>query len=653
VSPFGSLLIANRGEIALRIHRTARRMGLRTVAVYSEADRNARHAREADAAVCLGAAAPRASYLNIAALLDAARRSGVEAVHPGYGFLAESAAFADAVIDAGLIWVGPPPAAIRAMGDKAAAKRIARDAGAPVLPGYDAADQSDDAMTRAAEGIGYPLMVKAAAGGGGRGMRLVRDAGALAAALASARSEAEHAFGDGRLLLERALGAARHVELQVFADREGRCVHLGERDCSVQRRHQKLIEESPSPAVDDRLRAAMAAAAVAVTRAVAYVGAGTVEFLLDAEGRFWFMEMNTRLQVEHPVTELRTGIDLVEWQLRVAAGEALPLAQAEICFSGHAIEARLCAEDVARDFLPQSGRILHWQPDAGLRSDHALEDGAEVPPYYDSMIAKLVALGRTRDEARTRLAAGLDSSVVLGVETNKAFLAAVLRDGEFAAGGATTDFLQRHAMPASPAPDAAILAIGAVLAAAENARRAGYGEWTAWSNSPARRMRARLRCDGLEAPADVSYSYADGLYCAEVAGRTLRLRLLALEARAARVELDGRDEASVAFVVDEASIHLAYRGASYRFDNVLHAPPARRTAGPVDGRLTAPMSGRVVAVNVEPGARADAGDAVLVLEAMKMEHGLALGARATVTAVHVTTGAQVSPGQLLLEFEAA
>jgi len=653
VTRFASLLIANRGEIALRIQRTARRMGLRSIAVYSEGDRDARHACEADAAVCIGPPAPRASYLNIGALLDAARRTGAAAVHPGYGFLAESADFAQAVIDAGLVWVGPPPAAIRAMGDKANAKQLARRAGAPVVPGYDGADQSAAALTRAAQLVGFPLMVKAAAGGGGRGMRLVRDPQELGAALASARSEAEHAFGDGRLLLERALDDARHVEIQLFADRRGNCVHLGERDCSVQRRHQKIIEESPSPAVDEALRARMGAAAVAVARAVDYVGAGTVEFLLDAQGEFWFMEMNTRLQVEHPVTELRSGVDLVEWQLRVAAGEALPCAQDAIRFSGHAIEARLCAEDPAQDFLPQSGRILRWRPDPEVRVDHALADGAEVPPDYDSMIAKFIAHAPTRDAARERLAAALDRSVVLGLETNKATLAALLRDADFAAGSATTQFLPRGFAPAPRVPAPAAIAAAAVLRAAECARRAGYGEWTSWSNSPERRMAARLRCAALEAPAEVSIAFANGVYRVRIDGRELALRLLALGAGSARLEVDGAHEATLAYALDTDRIYLAWDGDSLRFDDVLHAPPANRSRAPLDGRLTAPMSGRVVAVNVTPGAAVDAGAAAIVLEAMKMEHGLSLGAAARVTAVHVATGMQVSPGQLLLEFEAA
>jgi geranyl-CoA carboxylase alpha subunit len=650
---FASLLIANRGEIALRIQRTARQMGLRTIAVYSEADRDARHAREADAAVCVGAASPRESYLNIRALLDAARRTRAAAVHPGYGFLAESADFAQAVIDAGLVWVGPPPAAIRAMGDKAKAKQLAGQAGAPVLPGYDGADQSATALTHAAQLVGFPLMVKAAAGGGGRGMRLVRERTALDAALAGARSEAEHAFDDGRLLLERALEGARHVEVQVFADAHGGCVHLGERDCSVQRRHQKIVEESPSPAVDDALRARMGAAAIAVARTVHYVGAGTVEFLLDAHGEFWFMEMNTRLQVEHPVTELRTGLDLVEWQLRVASGEALPRAQDEIRLSGHAIEVRLCAEDAAQDFLPQSGRILRWRPDPELRVDHALEDGAEVPPYYDSMIAKFAAHAPTRDAARERLAAALERTVVLGLATNKAFLAALLRDPKFAAGAATTDFLQRRGAPPVHSPDAAAFAVAAVLLAAERARRARYGEWTSWSNSPERRMRARLRTGALDAPAEVSFTFAAGLYRVSVDGREIRFRLLALGEGDARLELDADHETTVSYALEGGTIHLAWAGSSSRFEDVLHAPPARRAGSALDGRLTAPMNGRVVAVNAEPGARVAADRAVVVLEAMKMEHGLMLGAEAQVTAVHVAAGMQVAPGQLLLEFEAA
>ena len=601
---FRSILIANRGEIALRVMRTARRMGLRTIAVYSEADREARHAREADAALCIGGPAPRDSYLNIDSIVAAAKRSGAEAIHPGYGFLAESAEFAQSVIDAHLIWVGPPPAAIRAMGDKGEAKRLMRARGVPVLATY----AEDGALE-------YPLMVKAAAGGGGRGMRLVRSKDELAGALAQARSEAEHAFGDGRLLLEPALEGARHVEVQVFADAHGNAVHLGERDCSVQRRHQKLIEESPSPAVDEKLRATMGEAAVAAARAVDYVGAGTVEFLLGADGRFWFMEMNTRLQVEHPVSEAITGLDLVEWQLRVAAAEPLPLRQEEVRFSGHAIEARLCAEDPEKDFLPQAGTLALWQTAEGVRTDHALESGAAIPPYYDSLIAKVIVHGRTRDEARERLARALDDTVCLGLPTNKAFLAAVLRNEAFARGEATTGFLAGRSFPA-PQPEAADY----TLAAALLARAAGYGEWTGWSNNPEHALRARF------GERDVAVRYRD-------------------LPRAAEVKLQ--------YVVEGDTVHFAHDGASHSFRNILHEPPTKRGANVGNGRLFAPMNGRVVAVHARAGEQVAAGTALIVLEAMKMEHGLSLPAAVKVKAVHVSAGIQVAPGHLLVEFEPA
>jgi len=538
---FKSLLVANRGEIALRILRTARRMGLRTVAVYSDADQDAPHVRAADEAVRIGGPAPRDSYLNIKAVLSAPG----EAVHPGYGFLSENPAFAEAVLKSGRVWVGPPPAAIRAMGDKANAKAIAAQAGVPILPTYDQDPE-------------YPVMIKALAGGGGRGMRLVTTKGELAAALKSAQSEAEHAFGDGRVLLEKALLRPRHVEVQVFADSLGNCVHLGERDCSVQRRHQKLIEESPSPAVDAKLRAAMGEAAIAAAKAVGYVSAGTVEFLLE-DGRFWFMEMNTRLQVEHPVTELVTGFDLVEWQLRVADGEPLPAKQAEVRFTGHAIEARLCAEDPARDFLPQAGTLAQWQPSTRVRVDHALASGIEIPPFYDSLVAKLIAHAPTRNEARAQLATALEETVAVGVATNKDFLAAVLRDRHFANGEATTDFLAHFEPEAGD-----------------------FGEWSGWSNNPAHRSRGSARF---------------------------------FERHASRSPLRGR--------------------------------------GAGDGKLLAPMNGRVVAVNAKAGETVPANKVLVVLEAMKMEHGLDFLVDVKVKAVHVAAGEQVAPGKLLMELEPA
>jgi geranyl-CoA carboxylase alpha subunit len=628
-----ALLIANRGEIARRIMRTAKRMGLRTIAVYSDADHDAPHVREADTAVHIGGAVPAESYLNIAAIIEAARKAAADAVHPGYGFLAENADFAQAVIDAGLLWVGPSPAVIRQMGDKAEAKRIARAAGVPTIRG-------GEATLETARAIGFPVMIKALAGGGGRGMRHVTGEAEFEVALASARFEARHAFGDGRLLLERALEGARHIEVQVFADRHGNVIHLGERDCSVQRRHQKLIEESPSPAVDAALREKLGTAAVALAKAVNYVGAGTVEFLLDAENNFYFMEMNTRLQVEHPVTEAITGIDLVEWQLRVAMGERFTRQQSDIRFHGHAIEARLCAEDPAQNFLPQAGRLALWQPAEGVRTDHALHSGAEISPFYDSMIAKVIAHGATRDQARERLAAALDSTVALGLPTNKAFLAAVLRDDEFATHGATTNFLTRRFARIEPAePEATTLAVAAALRAAN----AGYGEWNSWSNSE-RAMRVRF------GERDVALARSADGYRAVIGEAHVSVHVLSMDAPHARIAIDGVEE-TVAFAIEAGAVHLARAGQSYSLADTTHAPPTRRAAAASDGRLIAPMNGRVVAVNVTAGDTAQAGHALVVLEAMKMEHALTLPLAARVKAVHVVPGAQVRPGQLLVELD--
>jgi geranyl-CoA carboxylase alpha subunit len=483
-------------------------------------------------------------------------------------------------------------------------------------------------------------MIKAAAGGGGRGMRHVAAESELVAALKAARSEAEHAFGDGRLLLERALEGARHIEVQVFADRHGNVIHLGERDCSVQRRHQKLIEESPSPAVDATLRDRLGAAAVALAKAVSYVNAGTVEFLLDASGDFFFMEMNTRLQVEHPVTEAVTGFDLVEWQIRVARGERFSRAQSDIRFHGHAIEARLCAEDPAKNFLPQAGTMALWIPADGVRTDHALEFGAEISPHYDSMIAKVIVHGRTRDEARERLAQALDDTVALGVATNKAFLAAVLRDAEFAR-GPTTDFLaRRFARIDAVQPGAEALAIAAVLLA----ESAGFGEWNSWSNNRARVMRAQF------GETDVALRDLNGSYRAQVGDTEVVLRSISITPPCARITLNGVEKA-VTFAIAER-IHLAMDGRSYSLDDTTHAP-AQRASAASDGRLLAPMNGRVVAVHAKAGDTAEAGRALIVLEAMKMEHALSVPQAARIKAVHVTAGAQVAPGQLLAELETA
>src|SRR4051812_43833649 len=441
---FKNILIANRGEIALRIMRTARRLGYGVAAVYSDADAGALHVRQADQAVRIGEALPARSYLNIEAVIAAAKAVCADALHPGYGFLAENADFAQACRDAGLVFIGPSPQSIAAMGNKAGAKAIMQAAGVPCVPGYQGADQSDAVMLAEAQKIGFPAMIKAVAGGGGRGMRLAPDAASFPELLRSARSEAHGAFGNPTVILERAILDARHIEIQVFCDRYGNAIHLGERDCSVQRRHQKLIEEAPSPAVSPELRARMGDIAVKAVQSIGYEGAGTLEFLLDASGAFYFMEMNTRLQVEHPVTEAITGLDLVELQLRVASGEPLGLRQDEVEFSGHAIEARLCAEDAARDFLPQSGSMALWQMPEPPRVEHALQSGSEIPPFYDSMVAKLIAHGATRDQALRRLIDGLENAVALGVTTNQGFLNACLRHPSFAAGEAATSFIAEH-----------------------------------------------------------------------------------------------------------------------------------------------------------------------------------------------------------------
>ncbi|MGY4317749.1 acetyl-CoA carboxylase biotin carboxylase subunit [Bradyrhizobium sp. JR3.5] len=452
-TPFFKILIANRGEIALRIMRTARRLGYGVVAVYSDADRDALHVREADQAVRIGEALPAQSYLKIDEIIAAAKASGAGAVHPGYGFLAENEDFAQACRDAGLVFIGPSPEAILTMGNKAGAKEIMQKAGVPCVPGYQGADQSDAVMLAEAKAIGFPVMIKAVAGGGGRGMRLVADAAAFPDALRSARSEAQGAFGDPTVILERAIVDPRHIEIQVFGDRYGNAVHLGERDCSVQRRHQKLIEEAPSPAVTPELRARMGAVAVQAVKAIGYEGAGTLEFLLDRTGNFYFMEMNTRLQVEHPVTEAITGLDLVELQLRVASGERLGLRQEDITFSGHAIEVRLCSEDAGHDFMPQSGTMARWQVPEGIRVEHALQSGSEIPSFYDSMIAKVISHGAIRDESRGKLICALEQVTAFGVTTNQGFLIDCLRHPVFAKGEATTAFIgnNRDTLLASPA----------------------------------------------------------------------------------------------------------------------------------------------------------------------------------------------------------
>ena len=661
---FDTILVANRGEIALRVMRTARRMGYRCVAVYSDADAGAPHCAVGaghgpHAALRIGGCAPADSYLNVPALIAAAQASGAGAVHPGYGFLAESPEFAQACADAGLAFIGPPPAAIRAMGNKAGAKRLMQEAGLPCVPGYQGEDQSDERMAAEARRIGYPVMIKAAAGGGGRGMRQVDDAGAFGAALASARSEALHAFGSAEVILERAIIGPRHIEIQVFADSHGNVVHMGERDCSVQRRHQKLIEESPSPAVTPELRARMGDVAVTAARAIGYVGAGTLEFLLDRDGEFYFMEMNTRLQVEHAVPEAIAGIDLVQWQLLVAAGAPLPLTQADLdarrAMGGHAIEVRLCAEDPAQDFLPQSGKVLRWSAPAGVRCDHALANGVQVPPYYDSMLAKLVAHGKDREDALRRLRRALDECILLGIPSNRAFLAQCLAHPAFAAGQANTGFIAQH-RPASQregggAPERVLQAAGALLAWHRSQRHARRypNELHGWCSSHPYAQPLRFTLDG---EARHVHASADGPTAWRVAASpgATPVRAGIVEASPGALQLSlGGQPATLHYAVDGVTLYFLLDGSEHSLRDLCDAPPRVAGNGAAGGRVEAPMNGRVVALHVKEGEKVSAGQPLLALEAMKMEHSLLASRDGTVGALGASLGMQVATGQLLLE----
>ena len=653
-TPFSKVLIANRGEIALRVIRSARDAGYRTVAVYATADAGSRHVSEADQAVCIVGALPAQSYLNIPALLAAALCSGADAVHPGYGFLAENAGFARACRDAGLVFIGPSPEAMLAMADKAGAKQLMLAAGVPCVPGYLGDDQSEARLASEAERIGYPVMVKAVAGGGGRGMRLVQAPGEFTELLRSAQSEAMNAFGDASVILERAIVAPRHIEIQVFADRHGQVIHLGERDCSVQRRHQKLIEEAPSPAVSPELRQRMGDAAVAAVKAIGYEGAGTLEFLLDREGRHYFIEMNTRLQVEHPVTEAITGLDLVALQLQVAAGEPLALRQQDLRWQGHAIEVRLCAEDTDQGFMPQSGRMALWQAPPRLRVEHALRSGAEIPPYYDSMIAKLIAVGPNRDAARRQLLSGLQDLVALGVKTNQLFLARCLAHPVFAEGAATTAFIAQH-QPALLAVDAVAerraSAIAAVLLL-ESAAGAQRGAGRRLSHGLPIDQRYQLNGQPQQAALAVARSEAGAHgYTVRLAGREHQVQLLQLQAQQLRLCCDGIQE-SASYLRDGDQLWLSYRGQAYQVLDTTRAASARQAGGHGgDGKLRATMNGRVVAVLVAVGQRVAAGQPVLTLEAMKMEHLHAAPLSGVVKALHMAVGDQVPARRVLAEIE--
>ena len=639
-----SVLVANRGEIACRVMRTAKDLGLTTVAVHSATDRDARHCREADLCVDLGGSKAADSYLKIDKIIAAAHASGAQAIHPGYGFLSENAGFARAVEAAGLIFLGPPASAIEAMGSKSAAKALMERAGVPLVPGYHAEAQDLETFRLASERIGYPVLLKATAGGGGKGMKVVEDVTQLAEALASAQREALSSFGDARMLVEKYVLKPRHVEIQVFADQHGHCLYLNERDCSIQRRHQKVVEEAPAPGLSTAQRRAMGESAVRAAQAIGYVGAGTVEFLLDARGDFFFMEMNTRLQVEHPVTEAITGLDLVAWQIRVARGEPLPITQAQVPLRGHAIEVRLYAEDPSNDFLPQTGRLRVYRESAagtGRRVDSGVSEGDEVSPFYDPMLGKLIAWGDDREQARLRLLAMLDEFAIGGLKTNLSFLRRIIAHPAFAAAELDTDFIPRYQEDLLPPPHELPAAF-----------------WTAAAEAYRQSLTPDVRDDDPNSPWALSSGFRCGLPAQT---------LLALEANGERqivtlttpstdtrpeqliLEKDGVQRRHLA-IRHEDTLYLYWEGELHRvtrFDPVIAAGSGHDS----QGGLSAPMNGSVVRILVTPGQTVAAGAALVVLEAMKMEHSLRAPRDGVVKSLFCQEGDMVKEGSVLVALE--
>ena len=658
---FDTLLVANRGEIALRVIRTARTLGLRTVAVYSDADAAGVHVREADLAVRLGPAESAASYRNVEAILQACRRTGAQAVHPGYGFLSENAAFAQAVADAGLVFVGPSARVIDLMGNKAQAKLAMRDAGVPTVPGAQGCS-TDEEVLAAARRTGYPVILKAAAGGGGRGMRVVRGEAQLASLFRLAQSEALGAFGSGEIIIERAIEQARHIEIQVLCDEHGKCLHLGERDCSTQRRFQKVIEEAPSPAVDAQLRREMGEVARKACAAIGYTGVGTLEFLLGADRSFYFMEMNTRLQVEHGVTELVTGLDLVEQQLRVAQGEHLAFGQDDIHLRGHAIELRLCAEDPSAGYLPQVGRVEHWRAPEGVRTDTALESGCEVSPYYDSMVAKVLAGAPTRDECIRKLVSACDRTVLLGIRSNLGFLKRCLEHPVFRDGAMTTSFLAQQDMSDAhwqvQPSEHALVAAAWVLSGLQQ-------QPTGRLQVPAALWLAPTFQVGANSSRSLG-AVARELRISPQPGGSFAVAVHAAGDRAAAWQITNpwHGEGEIGFAVDGVFRRLAWfqpdadsvwiqDGAdAWRYQRVTRF----NAAGAADAeglQLAAPMSGRAIAVPVAVGDIVEAGATLVVMESMKMEMPLCTEGAGRVARILVEVGAQLSAGQVLVELEAA
>lgn len=639
---FSKVLVANRGEIAVRVMQTAKAMGYQTVAVYSDADRNARHVQEADEAVYIGASKVSESYLSITKIIEACKKTGADAVHPGYGFLSENTDFAQACIDNQITFIGPTASAIELMGSKRLSKIAMIEAGVPCVPGYEGDRQDLEYLATQAEQIGFPIMVKASAGGGGRGMRLVQQSSELVEALQTARSEAENAFGSGELILEKAVIAPRHVEIQVFGDTHGNYVYLFERDCSIQRRHQKVVEEAPCPVMTPELRQQMGEAAVAAAKACAYVGAGTVEFLLDASGEFYFLEMNTRLQVEHPVTELITGLDLVEWQLCVANGEELPLQQHELTLNGHAIEVRLYAEDPRQDFLPQTGQVLRWKPTIlpNVRIDHGMLATDEVSPFYDPMVAKVIAYGKTREDAIRLLARAVDDCVLLGVNSNKQFLVNLLRHPVVAAGDTNTAFIQQHFQDDSSLHHQVLSLEILAIAAALFSQSKGIVAWQTGLGVP---LPLKLKYDDQQIQLQLSsennqitVQLCDQTICIEVIEKTAEQMIYVVEGVRRRVQ----------YVLDGDQLYLDRDNGNVTIRNVTYAAPETAdVAG--DGKIRAPMDGAVVNILVNKGDSVVKGQTLLVLEAMKIQQQIRSDVDGVVEDILGQQGQQVKKRQML------
>ncbi len=664
---FTKILIANRGEIACRVAATARRLGIRTVAVYSDADANAKHVAACDEAVHIGGNAPRDSYLRSERILEAARATGAQAIHPGYGFLSENEEFAQACADAGLVFIGPPASAIQAMGLKAESKQLMEKAGVPLVPGYHGADQDPVLLKREADRIGYPVLIKASAGGGGKGMRIVTKAEEFDAALASCQREARSSFGDDAVLIERYVTRPRHIEIQVFGDAHGHCVYLFERDCSVQRRHQKVLEEAPAPGMTESLRRQMGEAAVAAARAVHYVGAGTVEFIAEptpgGDLRFFFMEMNTRLQVEHPVTEAITGLDLVEWQLRVAAGEPLPLKQDELRRHGHAIEARICAENPDANFLPATGTldVYRTPPSAqfergDVRFDAGVREGDAISPHYDSMIAKLIVWGADREQALARLDAALAQTHIVGLQTNVAFLRRVVRSRAFSQADLDTALIERERDALFGQPPLALeVAAAGVIAHALAHERAGEGAdpWSkrdGWRLHGAAVRRFDLEAEGSRHVAQLARSHR-GETTLAIGEQRWPFVATSRSATQHDVTLDGRRWTLSVYAAGERVSVFAPEGAAtlHIVDPIAHAAEAAGEGG----RLTAPMPGKLIALLARAGEAVTKGQPLAVMEAMKMEHTITAPRDGTVTELLYAVGDQVLEGEELLRLEAA